>query len=694
MFSSSRDPRRFADRVLIPGALFFLVVLSGCGSGSSSTVNDLTILPTTASVPQGGTAQFSAYLNGAAVSGTWKATAGTISSSGLFTAPTSSNAVQITVTSGSNSGTITVNISAAQPLAVSPAAIALPAGQVFSFTASANGTTVSANWTVSTSNGGNPGTIDANGNYTPPLFPPPGQTVTVTATSGGNSGTSNVVIIYSNSTLNGTYAFAYTGDDGSGFFTVAGSFTADGNGNIGTGVEDAEDLGGVNSAIPISGGSYTVGADGRTQINLTAGGSPVTLEAALTTNLHALVIRYDTLATGSGTVDQQNTADFNVTGPYVFTVSGADFGFAPLALAGKFTASNLNIPNVNAIVDVNDGGNVNDNNGSGAPGDPDTSLSGSYSFDQNNLASGRGTITLNATNFATFLPSTVQAQVMFAFYIVDHTHLHLVEIDGNAFTSGDTYEGLLGPGFGVGVLPSGNYAFTVGGTSRAGAYAAGGVFSSDGNGDVSGGTFDNNSAGSKINKALNISKCPLTIDPATGRVDMLLGLSSSCGTPSNNVDEFAYYPSALTSPSAVMLEIDNNFITSGIAYAQQGTPVSPTGSFAFNLTGQGIFHNVAGSYQQDALGQLTLAGTSVTSGNVNINNYGDVIPTSPVVSSQSTLAAVGNIGRGTMMLSVSIPSGGGTAVYNFAYYYAGSGTYLLVDLDSNRIADGVIADQF
>lgn len=692
--------------ILFAVVVLAFVGLSACGGGGSKpTTNDLTILPGTVSVPQGGTAQFSAYLNGVSVSATWQASAGSITSGGLFTAPMSSSGVQITATSGSNGGTITVNIVAAQPLTVGPAAIALPAGENFTFTATGSNNPVT--WSVSAPNGGNPGTIDANGNYTPPLFPPPGQSVTVTATSGANSGTSNVLILYSNATLNGTYSFAYTGDDGSGFFTVAGSFPANGNGTIGAGVEDAEDLGGVNQAIPISSGNYTVNADGRTAINFTAGGSSVVLQATLTSNLHGLVIRYDNQATGSGTIDQQTTADFgSLGGPFVFSLSGADVAFGPLGFAGKFTASAGSIPNINAIVDVNDAGDVNNNCPNGgckvAPGDPDTTLSGSYLFDQNNLSSGRGTILLSATNFETFLPSG--SQVQFAFYVVDHTHLHLVEIDGNAFTSGDIYEGLLGPGFGVGVLAKGNYPMTLGGTSSQGAYAAGGVFGADGTGDVSGGIFDNNSGGNPINKGLTINKCafgtgysPNGVDAGTGRVDLLLGFTSGngCGTPSINVDEFALYPTALTAPSAVMLEIDSNFVSGGNAYAQQGTPVSPTGSFAFNLTGQGIFHNQTGSFQQDAVGQLVFSSTAITSGNVNINNFGSIFPSAPVVTSSSTLGTVSSsFGRGTMKLTLTVPSGGGTPVYNMAYYYVDPDTYLLIDLDNNRIANGIIDDQF
>ena len=43
---------------------------------------------------------------------------------------------------------------------------------------------------------------------------------------------------YSVASLNGTYAFLMSGQDGGGFFTRAGSFTANGAGAISGGVQD------------------------------------------------------------------------------------------------------------------------------------------------------------------------------------------------------------------------------------------------------------------------------------------------------------------------------------------------------------------------------------------------------------------------------------------------------------------------
>lgn len=722
---SSRPLRNSGVLILSAVAVLAFVGLSACGSGNSGATPSVTISPTQTSVPVGLTAQFLATVNNSSSSLIWQvngvaggnSTVGTIQSDGAnplqgdYTAPSSvptSNPVSVTAVLQSNKNVVSnpasVSITAAQGLQVTPSSANATPGTTIPFSATLNGAPDNnVTWSVSTSVGGNPGTIGStSGVYTPPLFPPPGAQVTVKAVDGNNSGTATVTVQYGNASLQGTYSFAYTGDDGSGYFTAAGSFTADGGGNILSGVEDCEDLGGVNQAVSLGTGTYTVSSNGVTVINLSATtcppGGPETIQAALTTNLHGLVIRYDDLAAGSGTIDQQTTADFGtLTGPFVFSLSGADGAADPLGFAGAFTASGGSIPNINAIVDVNDAGDVNANGGGNiVPGDPDTSLSGSYVFDQNNLAFGRGTITMSATNFNTFLVSGGQS-VEFAFYMVDRTHLHLVEIDGGAFTGGDIYEGMLGP-FGVGVLPKGNYPMSLGGTSTQGPYAAGGIFGADGDGDASGGIFDNNSGGNPINKGLTINKCafgtgysPNGVDAGTGRVDLLLSFNSGtgCGTPSHSVDEFALYPTGLTAPSSVMLEIDNNFVAGGLAYAQQGSPVSPTGTFAFNLTGQGISKSIQG--EQDALAVLAFNGTAPTSGSFLVNNAG--VPISgPLVANQSTLATVSStFGRGTMKLVVNFSP---SATYNLAYYYVDTGTYLLIDLDNNRIANGIIVDQF
>ena len=193
---------------------------------------------------------------------------------------------------------------------------------------------------------------------------------------------------------------------------------ADGNGNITGGVEDIESfLTGISTGVQIIPGTYKVGTDGRTTVTLNPGlQTAATLQFALTTSQHGVMIRFNTTNTGNGTVDQQNLNALSnsasvVTAPYVFNVLGADPGFNALGMAGEFLSTgNGSIPvSSNSILDVNDAGSVTRT---------DRTLSGSYAFDPLFPGTGRGVLTLT---------STATGSRQYAFYVVDGTRLHLVE---------------------------------------------------------------------------------------------------------------------------------------------------------------------------------------------------------------------------------------------------------------------------
>ena len=162
--------------------------VAGCGSGGGTPVNPNTtisvvIYPGAPTVPVNGTIDFSAVVYNFTTNGgvNFKATAGTFAGS-VFTAPSTTGPVTVTATSQEDttkSASVTVTVSAAQPLAVTPAAIALAALGTQAFAATS---ATPITWSV-TANGADPGTIDQSGNYTAPRTPPPGGVVTVTATS-------------------------------------------------------------------------------------------------------------------------------------------------------------------------------------------------------------------------------------------------------------------------------------------------------------------------------------------------------------------------------------------------------------------------------------------------------------------------------------------------------------------------------
>ena len=118
----------------------------------------VTVTPTTATVASGATAQFTAYVTNTSNAGvTWSASAGTISGSGLYQAPTVSVNTTAAVTATSvadttKSATASVTVTAAPPRPVSITTTSLlgaTAGTAYSNTLTATGGKAPYSWTLS-----------------------------------------------------------------------------------------------------------------------------------------------------------------------------------------------------------------------------------------------------------------------------------------------------------------------------------------------------------------------------------------------------------------------------------------------------------------------------------------------------------------------------------------------------------------
>jgi len=187
----------------------------GLGGMTSSAVNlaitgalpvTVALNPTSAAVVAGATRQFNAAVGGTSNPAvTWSvntiaggdATVGTISASGLYTAPAAvpASAVTVRATSVADpavSGQATVSVQPPPPpvVAVSPTSTSVAAGQTKQFSASVTGAAnTSVTWSVNTIAGGNAtvGTISASGLYTAPFSVPNPAGVTIRATSAANA---------------------------------------------------------------------------------------------------------------------------------------------------------------------------------------------------------------------------------------------------------------------------------------------------------------------------------------------------------------------------------------------------------------------------------------------------------------------------------------------------------------------------
>jgi hypothetical protein len=651
---------------LVLGVAVALGVVGCGGSGGGSNPNttiSVVIYPGSASIPVSGVINFTAvvynFTSNSSVN--WTSSAGTFSGS-VFTAPSTTGTVTVTAASQedkSKSATVTVTVGAAQPITVSPAAVSIPAQGTQTFTASGTGP---FNWTVTATPGSDPGTIDQSGNYTAPRTPPPGGTVTVSALSAAGSGTATVTIVFSAATLSGQYTFSYTGEDAGGFLAVAGNFTVNGSGVITSGVEDVNSASGILEN-PINGGSFSVGPDGRAIATVTTGLGTVTWQVTLISETHALLVRFDSNATGSGTIDKANPADFSVSAianNYSFGISGIDSSGSPMAIAGRFLSDGAGTFPVNfAIQDVNDAGTITQ---------ADVSLHGNiFSIDG---ATGRGTLELIST-----VPGT--GTLTFAFYIIDSTHFKLVEIDNGSMPAlaGDAFSA---PNSITLANLNGNYAFTVAGAESGGPYAAGGVFTASGTGTISGGVQDVNEQATNLHLAEKIasSGSTYTLSPATTSNRILLTLAAG------GINfMYAVYPTSTN--SFEMVEVDKVVpVSSGMGFLQSSTS-APSGTYGINTTGQMT------SGEQDINGSISSAGTTGLTGYLDVNETGSILSNVPLFN--STIAAPSSFGRATLTLATAKPT---SASFTFAYYVVDNSTVLVIEMDKVAVTLGVMDKQF
>jgi len=494
-----------------------------------------------------------------------------------------------------------------------------------------------------------------------------GSSVTITPPPSGG---------FSNSNLNGTYVFSVTGGDSTNalFQTIAGTFIADGQGNIKSGgfLDFNSATYGLFAAQPITGGRYSVGADGRPGsmnglLTLSTANNTFLFDYALTSSQHGLITEYDQFGTGSGTLDAQgNVTQTNIDGQsYAFnftgtsgvgtTICGVSPGFqfsVPLATVGAFTMGASGTNTTTGVQDFN-----NDCNSAGLAGLPMTSGSvdlstvpGTASF-----ATGAGTFTFDV-------------------YPVDSTHLKFIEIDtGSAILSGDAFTQ-------TSSVPSGNNVLTAAGFDAAfGGFAAAGLINTDGGGNITGSSVEDiNDGGSSINE-ITSGISGIYTAPSGGRA--LLTFTSGFDNGGNigcASCQFAAYPS---SGGVQLLEIDNAGMTDGTLFAQGNNPtLASAEGYGLNLTGT----NLGMGVEEDDIAEFTNNSGTLGPGAIDFN-YG-VSGTSFKQKFQSTYAADSTVsGRGTV-----------TPVdnsYVLATYGIDGSNQVVVSIDPNLEGLGFMVEQ-
>jgi len=437
--------------------------------------------------------------------------------------------------------------------------------------------------------------------------------------------------------LTGTYTFAVADKGCNCRFSAAGSFHADGSGNITSGVIDMNNENVVQTAVAVS-GTYNVGTDHRGTATLKSATASLIFRFVVVNAKRAFMIGFDTHQNASGVMELQDSSAFSnsaLAGAFTFRVFGIDAFGEPVQIGGILTADG-NGGISSGIADVNDNALVS------------TQLSVQNGTLALGAANGRGTAAITTPNGTTNL----------AFYVVDANHLKLIGTDAAPVLMGDAYR--QDPT----QILNGAFAFTLFGLSSAqpNPFAAGGVFTGNGNGNISSGFVDTN-----INGAVNQNTPLMGTYALQGNGRGVLTLHTA-----TTVMSFAMYPSLA---GIQLVEIDTGQVSGGMAFAQQEATFSTTslnGNFAFSAAG------FAGD-NSDALAVFSLDGKGNVSGTADLNSVGSPQPGLPL---NGTYSFSGNSGAAVLTTPVN------TA--NLALYPVSSSHVLTLSLDSNTVMVGSI----
>ena len=485
---------------------------------------------------------------------------------------------------------------------------------------------------------------------------------------------------FSDSNLSGAYVFSFAGTDYSdsgstgttSFFAVTGELTANGSGGL-SGTIDVVDpeLGvALNTSYVQTGlsatGHYSITSDGRGSgsLSFTINGTKVTfgIDFVMTSSSHGLITRFDGNGTGSGTIDAQasGVAQSSLQGSYAFGLSGVDSSVSNLlGTVGSFTLdSGGNI--TSGLQDFNDAGNSTNLQALALTGSVD-------------IGTAPGTAVLS-TGVAGF-PS-----LTFDVWVIDATHLKLIETDGVAYVAGDAYVST-GQSF-----PSGTLVYTMSGEDTSpGPVAMGGLLTSNGTSQITGGLEDVNDSGTVV-QAPSING---GISTSAGRTVLSLNGIYNGDIVNNTLVtstySFAAYPFTYGGGGVgvVLLEIDNAGVTSGTAYLQSSTSVAASQGYGLNLSG------VNTNGEVDMIAEFTSTSANLT-GLYDVNNGGALLSDKYFGSSNNpgTYSSPSG-GRGTG--SVPLQTSGNNWVinqFNFTYYTVDSSTVAFIETDSTQLGTG------
>lgn len=572
--------------ILSGAALMVAVTLSACGGGGNNNNNTpmVAVTPATANVQEGSTQQFTAMVTNSSSAVTWlvngvsggSAATGTVSSTGLYTAPlVIPNPASITITAQLQSDTTILSNAVATITGVQFSNSSLKGNYVFSLkgidasgfafyavgtvTSDGNGnitggeedlndvasgyfsaTTVTGTYSVGTDGRGTLNLSSSLGSFSY-AFAMRGLT-----NAGLNEIDNNVINAVGNleqqatgiSAPSGNYAFGFSGTGLAcgGTASSAGIFTLSGT-TVG-GIQDLNCGGNITQAQSLSGTYTAIDTLGRGTGSFSAStGSSAFVYYVVSANRYRFMCPdVATFFLGSADLQTQGTfANSDFSGNFVISTSAN-------TVAGiSYTLMQLNASNGSVstgFYDVNDTGVVGQ-----------SSLTGAYTLSANGRISGSFTV----SNFP--LPFTM--------YMISPTQAYYLDLRTNAVGGGNVYA--QSSAVTTNAAWAGSYAtlqfgyFIVGGVIvPSNSTSVSGQISADGNGNLAG-TLDFNDP-SSIFTAQTLQGTYSVGMVAPGRTIVAI---------TTQLEGTRNYVAYIVSPTQVqLLEVDSNLVSSGDAIRQ------------------------------------------------------------------------------------------------------------------------------
>ena len=467
-------------------------------------------------------------------------------------------------------------------------------------------------WLVTCSNKGSCGSLSTQHSdsgqpvtYTPPPALP-GNTESVTITAFATADHSKNVVApialsaFANA-LKGTYVFQTTGTDVNGvYFQLAGVLAFDGNGGIVSGEQTISSITGFLTTPIQPSSNYFIGPDGRGSMTLNTtdqNTQPLAEHFSLVvlSITKALIANLDTPQSAVGTLEAQTSTDMP-TGAYAFVANGIDITTTPIAFGG--------------VANIDSPGTIS---GNGSLVDQDYNA---LFFECGSPKGLTGTVTQsNPTSTGKVVFDLVTSINCFGFaeftgYIVDSTHIRLIETDGAFITGGQAISQGSAPGTYTTASLSGTYVYDVAGTDLLSflpsTLTGVGFVTADGQGNLTNGNTDFFLLGA-FAEFREQHFGTFTVD-TKGIGKFRLSFSQFAPAPQTTFrPKLIFYLTSPGGPALVLNAGGEDLFTpalgTGIAYPQGSPPFSFSGPYGVSFTQQNGAEN-------DGTGQMTAQPTS------------------------------------------------------------------------------------